>query len=141
MFFLDAGLGAKLCSIYQYPIDLVVIMSRDLILALATVAILSAQSGNSVISGSVKDPSDTPIPNANIKITNIDTGTQLATMTNEAGLYRAAALVPGNYRVEADSPGFERLTRGPIPVQVSQTVALDITLALGKQDQSIVVSE
>jgi carboxypeptidase family protein len=116
-------------------------MFRDLILALATVALVSAQSGNSVISGSVKDPLDTPIPNTNIKITNIDTGTQLATMTNEAGLYRAAALVPGNYRVEVDSPGFERLTRGPIPVQVSQTVAFDMTLALGKQDQSIVVSE
>jgi len=118
-----------------------VIIFRDLILALATVALVSAQSGNSVISGSVKDPSDTPIPNANIKITNIDTGTQLATVTNESGLYRAAALVPGSYRVEADSPGFERLTRGPIPVQVSQTVALDMTLVLGKQDQSIVVSE
>ena len=117
------------------------IIFRDLILALATVALVSAQSGNSVISGSVKDPSDTPIPNANIKITNIDTGTQLATVTNESGLYRAAALVPGSYRVEADSPGFERLTRGPIPVQVSQTVALDMTLVLGKQDQSIVVSE
>jgi hypothetical protein len=116
-------------------------LRRTLILAIAASALLLAQSGNSVISGSVKDPSDTPIPNASIKIANIDTGTQIGTVTNEAGLYRAAALVPGSYQVEADSPGFDHLTRGPITVQVSQTVALDLTLAIGKQDQSITVSE
>ncbi|HEY6987416.1 MAG TPA: carboxypeptidase regulatory-like domain-containing protein [Bryobacteraceae bacterium] len=116
-------------------------LSRILISVLFTIAVISAQSGNSVISGSVKDPLDTPIPNVHIRIVNVDTGTQLDTVTNETGLYRATALVPGNYKVEADSPGFEHLTRSPVVVQVSQTVALDLTLSLGKQDQSITVSE
>jgi len=116
-------------------------LPRILISALFTVALLPAQSGNSVIYGSIKDRSDTPIPHVHIQIVNLDTGTQLDTVTNETGLYRATALVPGNYKVEADSPGFEHLTRSPVVVQVSQTVALDLTLSIGKQDQSITVSE
>jgi hypothetical protein len=116
-------------------------IKKSFVLALLAVAVLFAQSGNSVISGSVKDPSETPIPNVHIKLVNLETGTQFDTVTNETGLYRATALVPGNYRVEADSPGFEHLTRSPIVVQVSQTVALDLTLSIGKQDQSITVTE
>jgi hypothetical protein len=99
------------------------------------------QSGNSTISGSVKDASDSAIPAARVKITNMDTGVRFDTVTNSAGLYRAGALVPGSYRVEADATGFDHLTRGPFTVQVSQTLALDLTLQVGQQNATVDVVE
>src|SRR4051812_17180975 len=94
-------------------------------------AIASGQSGNSTISGSVKDASESALPAARVKITNLDTGVRFETVTNSDGLYRAAALVPGSYRIEADATGFDHLTRGPFTLQVSQTLALDLTLQVG----------
>ena len=100
-----------------------------------------AQSGNSTISGSVKDASEAAIPEARVKITNVETGVQLDTVTNSAGLYRAGALVPGSYRIEADAVGFDHLTRGPLTLQVSQTLALDLTLQVGQQNATVNVVE
>ncbi len=106
------------------------------IIGLALFASLTfGQSGNSTISGSVKDASESAIPAARVKITNLDTGVRFETVTNSAGLYRAGALVPGSYRVEADSAGFDHLTRGPFTLQVSQTLALDLTLASGTAER------
>src|ERR1022692_1028421 len=100
-----------------------------------------AQSGNSTISGSVRDASEAAIPVARVKITNVETGVQLETVTNSAGLYRAGSLVPGSYRIEADAVGFDRLTRGPVTLQVSQTLALDLTLQVGQQNAQVNVVE
>ncbi|HXA53174.1 MAG TPA: carboxypeptidase-like regulatory domain-containing protein, partial [Candidatus Acidoferrum sp.] len=104
-------------------------------------AVVYAQSGNSVISGTVKDASDAAIPNAKIQIANIDTGVKQETTSNQDGLYRIPALVPGSYRVEADAAGFDHLSRGPIVVQVSQTLALDLTLQVGQHSTAITVAD
>jgi hypothetical protein len=100
-----------------------------------------AQSGNSTISGSVKDASEAAVPNTRVKITNVETGVQFDTAANTAGLYRAGALVPGSYRIEADAVGFDHLTRGPLTLQVSQTLEIDLTLRVGQQNATINVME
>src|SRR5713226_7876787 len=86
------------------------------------------QSENSTISGSIKDPADAAIPAAKVKITNVETGTAVDTTTNDGGLYRGGALVPGNYRITVEAAGFSALNRGPITLQVGQTIAIDLTL-------------
>ena len=85
-----------------------------------------AQAGNSTITGTVKDPTDAPIPGVTVRVLNLDTGIQLQTITNEVGVFRISALVPGSYNLQADLPGFSRLTRGPLVLQVSQTLAIDL---------------
>src|SRR5262249_45997146 len=101
------------------------------------VAAAFAQSGNSTISGGVKDASNAAVPEAKVKVTNVETGVQVDTVSNADGVYRVPALVPGRYRVEADAAGFDHLTRGPIVVQVSQTVALDLVLQVGQQATTV----
>src|SRR3954471_10078244 len=108
---------------------------------LLTLTAALAQSGNSVISGTVRDASDAPIVDAKVKIINIDTGVQSDTVSNSSGLYRAAALLPGAYRIEADSVGFDHLTRGPLTLQVGQTIAVDLILQVGKQSETVNVTE
>src|SRR4030095_398148 len=93
------------------------------------------------ITGTVKDPTDAPIPGVTVRVLNLDTGIQQQTLTNEDGVFRISALVPGNYNVLAELPGFSKLTRGPIVLQVSQTLAIDLPLQIGQLSQSVSVSE
>jgi hypothetical protein len=118
-------------------------MSRitAIVLLLGFSAAVWAQSGNSTISGTVKDATSAAVPGARIKIVNVDSGVRFDTVTNEAGLYRVGALVPGRYRVEVDATGFDPVTRGPITLQVGQTVAIDLTVEIGKQSDAVMVTE
>lgn len=113
------------------------------IFLLAVSAILAtAQSGTSTLSGQVKDPSGAPIPAARVRVVNTDTGVRsLPASTNDSGLYRFNALLPGRYRIEAEAEGFEQLTRSNLTLEVSQTLAVDLTLTVGKQSETVVVNE
>jgi len=115
--------------------------AAGVLLVALSVSFALAQSGNSTISGSVKDASEAAVPTARVKIVNVETGVQFDTVTNSAGLYRAGALVPGSYRIEADAVGFDHLTRGPLTLQVSQTLAVDLTLQVGQQNATVNVVE
>src|SRR6266853_4590444 len=112
-----------------------------LVLFTLTALVVSAQSGNSVISGNVKDAAGLAVPNAKVIIKNIESGVQVETVTNESGLYRAGAHLPGSYQVNVGVSGFDRLSRGPLTLQVSQTLAIDLILQVGQQNQSVNVVE
>jgi hypothetical protein len=99
------------------------------------------QSGNSTISGTVKDASNAVVPDARIRVINVETGVQVDTQSNAEGLYRVPALVPGSYRIEADAAGFDHLAKGPVVVQVSQTVALDLIVQVGQQATTVNVED
>src|SRR5258706_7209832 len=100
-----------------------------------------AQSGNSAISGNLKDATGAAVPGAKVIVKNLESGVQVETVTNDSGLYRAGALLPGSYQIEVDSDGFDHLSRGPITLQVSQTIAIDLTLQVGQQNQTVSVVE
>ena len=50
-------------------------------------------------------------------------------------------MTPGNYQLEAELPGFNRLTRGPLTLQVSQTLPIDLTLQVGQVNETVDVTE
>jgi hypothetical protein len=99
-----------------------------------------AQSGTSTISGVVRDSTDAPLPGATVKVVNEDTGVAIETVANAEGLYRVPALVPGHYRVEINLEGFDVAVRRPITLEVSQTLAVDAVLSVGKQSETVNVS-
>ena len=115
-------------------------MSRLFLAAIFPIYLL-AQSGSGVISGTVKDASGSPIPAAQVKISNEQTGVSAVTVSNESGIYRAVSLVPGTYRLEVDAPGFERLVRPALSLQIGQALAADLTLSVGAQNETITVTE
>ena len=99
-----------------------------------------AQTGSGAISGFVKDGTGAALPGATVKIVNVETGVSIELTTNEEGVYRATALVPGQYRVETSLDGFENSVRGPITLQISQTIAIDFTLGVGRQQETVTVT-
>ena len=86
---------------------------RSTLMAVVAILIMSAaafaQSGSSTITGIVKDITGAPIAAAGVKVTNGDTNVTIESLSNEQGLYRVGALVPGTYRVEITFPGFAPL--------------------------------
>ena len=116
-------------------------MKKLAILLSITAGVMHAQSGNATVSGSVKDSSSAAVMNVKITVFNTESGGQAQTTTNEDGLYRVSALLPGTYKVEASVTGFDRQTRGPVTLQVNQTLALDLTLTVGRQTQTLEVVE
>ena len=105
-------------------------------------AALSAQSGTSVIAGLVKDVTGAPIPAATITVTNEDTGVASEIVSNPEGFYRTSPLPPGIYRLEIAFSGFQPFTRRAIKLAVAQSLALDVTLEVAGQEETVdVVAE
>ncbi len=116
-------------------------MLRALVWIVLSATLAMAQSGNSTISGSIKDPTGAPVPTAKVKIVNEQTGVSSDQETNDEGLYRAGSLVPGVYRLEVEARGFERVVRRPLTVEVGQVISVDLTLQLGKASETVTVVE
>jgi len=101
-------------------------------------AALFAQSGSGTISGLVKDSTGAALPGVLVTVRNVETGVALDAVSNEEGAYRVGALVPGSYRVEASVDGFEPAVRA-VTLAVSQTLAIDITLDVARQSETVTV--
>jgi len=81
-------------------------------------ASLFGQGGTGTITGLVKDPTGSVVSGANVKLTNEENGTSFAQQTNDSGIFRAGSLVPGAYRIDIETAGFDKLIRRPVTVEV-----------------------
>src|SRR5436190_20778601 len=115
------------------------LQTMGVVIALSSFA--QAQTGTSVITGAVMDVTAGAIPGVDITLTNQETGATQQTVTNATGTYRFGSLPPGTDRIDAALPSFAPLSRGPLALQVSQTLAIDLTLQVGQIDQAVNVTE
>jgi hypothetical protein len=92
------------------------------------------------ITGEVKDQSGAVAPNATVTVTNTGTNAARSTSTNEAGIYSFPALVPGNYQIRVEAPGFQPIVRTNIELEVQQTARIDFRLVVGQAAQAIEVT-
>jgi len=93
------------------------------------------------ITGTVTDPSHAAVANANVTAKNIGTNAQTPASTNSEGAYRIVGLVPGNYIVTVESPGFRKAITQPQEVDVSTVRTLDVALEVGQPTETVTVSE
>jgi len=100
---------------------------------------LHAQVDTGSISGTVRDPSGAIITNATITVTNTADGFVSTATTNHDGLYTVVDLRPGNYRVSADAPGFQSLSRTGIDLRLQDRLAINFDLAIGQTATTQVV--
>lgn len=103
-------------------------------------AILVAQQGRGVIFGTVSDPSGAPVAAVKVQVTNVDTGVTVTGVTAQGGDYTTPGLLPGNYRVSVDQPGFKSLVRSGIVVQVDQRAEVNLELTMGSVQEKVDVT-
>ena len=70
-----------------------------------------AQESRGAIQGRVIDPTEAPVAGASVLAGNLDTGTTVRLVGNITGHYEANLLLPGTYRVVAESKGYKKLIR------------------------------
>src|SRR2546426_5237707 len=118
---------------------------RSLMVVLSVAFVLSAcsflqgQSTYGSITGSVTDPSGAAITDAQVTLTNLGTAEKRTQATGPDGLYTFVNLIPGNYKVEVEKPGFKHITRTPIVVEVQQSAKIDVTLPVGQANETVEV--
>lgn len=112
-----------------------------LLLVVATVLVFAAagfaQQPTAQITGIVSDASGSVVPNAQIRVTNTDTGIRWDTESNESGNYTFNNLPPGPYQVVATREGFSTVNRTGINLVISQVARLDFTLTVGSTTESV----
>ena len=89
-----------------------------------------AQNGGE-ITGTVTDSTGALVPNVDVKITSVETGSSKATKTNGAGIFDFPGLDNGDYNLTASSTGFQVYRKDGIVLNIAETLREDIALAVG----------
>ncbi len=97
-----------------------------------------AQEPTGIISGTVTDTSGAVVPDVTITITNKATGAARTTAANAEGLYSAPALLPGEYEVRLERPGFRTVVT-TVEVVAGGTVTRNLTISPGATNETVVV--
>jgi hypothetical protein len=99
-----------------------------------------AQVAGATLTGTVKDSSGAVIPNAQVVITDVDTGVIREVSSGSAGLYAGPNLLPGNYEIRVTAQGFRIQVQRGITLTVGSQQVLDITMQVGQITQTVEVT-
>ncbi|HYP14472.1 MAG TPA: TonB-dependent receptor, partial [Bryobacteraceae bacterium] len=108
------------------------------------VALLSAisafsQSATGTLTGNVTDATGAAVADATVIVENQRTGVRQTLATNETGNFTQPYLIPGEYRLSVEKPGFQKHATTAIGINVQQTVELNIALQVGEVSTTVEV--
>ena len=83
----------------------------------------------SEIAGVVRDPSENPVANAAVSLSQPETGLARHLATDSRGVFRFSLLQPGRYSVHVDAPGFGAVEYNEIDVNLSETSTIQVALS------------
>src|SRR5262245_50396748 len=96
---------------------------------------MSAQTGGGTfgtILGVVNDETGAVVPKVTVTATNEKTGVARSGVTNSEGSYQIPALLPGTYRVDAETSGFKKYQQAGVILRVNESARVDIRLQVGE---------
>ena len=108
---------------------------------LPVVSKLPAQSGtSSALAGEVTDASGAALPHATVTATEVDTRATRTGQTDAAGHFLFSQINPGTYQVVVEDSGFAVSKSEPTAVGVGRTVALNFSLQVQSNNQTVEVT-
>ncbi len=90
--------------------------------------------------GTVRDATGGVLPGATLVLTNIETGVERTSVTNEIGRYRIPAVPAGAYTLKVSLDGFATMQREGLLLEVGQVLRVDITLPPAGVSQEVTVT-
>ncbi len=115
------------------------------ILALLFLALLlrtgvTAQEATGKIVGQVTDPQGAVIADAKVTVTNVGTGIAQQAVTDKDGIYQVLHLAIGSYTVAVEHTGFRKMLTEAHPLEINQSLRVDVTLQVGAASETVEVS-
>ncbi len=92
------------------------------------------------VSGVVADPSGSPVPGAQVKMTETEMQFVRTTLTDSQGRYTLPNLPVGPYRLEVAAQGFKRYAQSGIVLEVGNNVQINVGMQLGALSEHVEVS-
>lgn len=102
-------------------------------------AALLAQTNQGILAGTVLDQTGAAVEGANVSSKAEATSYTLKTTTGAEGAFRFPSVPIGLYDITVTHPGFSSVTQTGVNVQISTTTAVNITLNVGKAEQTVTV--
>src|SRR5712691_6447705 len=95
-----------------------------------------AQTPAGTIAGVIRDSSGAVVPGVGVQAVNAATGLARNSVASEQGDYSFPALLPGEYQLNVEAPGFERVVRTVI-VEAGGTTIANLDLRVGEVKESV----
>jgi hypothetical protein len=115
------------------------IFATLLVCAMGVGVIWGQSQASSQIQGTVLDASGAPVPAAQVKATQTDTGSSRVVNTESDGVYVLTNLPIGPYRLEVSKPGFSTYVQTGIILQVATNPTVDVALKIGAVNEQVQV--
>lgn len=119
---------------------LCIVVAVGLFLCLLLSGHAFAQVDTGTIAGRVLDPSSAIVIGAKVTATEINKNLTYTAQTGESGTFVLSPLPIGQYSVRIKKEGFRPDVAGPFQLNVQQSVAVNVTLAVGQVNQQVTVS-
>src|SRR5258708_12613407 len=99
----------------------------------STLTLFSGSAWSATLTGSVLDPSSRPVLRAEVSLFPRDQIDPMRVLSDNAGAYRFENLLPGQYVLQVQAPGFARYKSTIVAVEPNDTFKLDVSLPLASQ--------
>src|SRR5262249_39261013 len=80
----------------------------------------------------VRDTSGGLIAEATVRAINLSTNLAVTTETNAEGNYSLGYLLPGDYNIVVNKPGFKQFERNGVKVAVNDRLTLNVAMEIGQ---------
>ncbi|MGA1984627.1 MAG: carboxypeptidase regulatory-like domain-containing protein [Candidatus Sulfotelmatobacter sp.] len=112
-----------------------------LLAAILSASLAFGQNANTgEIRGTVQDSTGAFVEGVKVTITNVETGVNIDSATNSAGIYDVPSVPTGLYTITFSKAGFKNFVRKGVTLEI-QTIAVDGTLQVGSISEQVVVTE
>ena len=114
---------------------------KTLSLLLISAASLLAQGVNAYLSGTILDPANQAVSDAQVKLTSTRGNQTLLGRSTDAGVFRINGLTSGTYSLVIEKEGFKPYRIDALDLVVGQEVTRTVRLELGTRQEAMVVTD
>src|SRR5215470_818957 len=112
------------------------LLALGFLLALISVT-ASAQVTTADLVGTIRDNTGAVVRGVKVMLTNVATGVSRSVTTTDDGNYIFTSLHPGLYSLTAEAPGFRKVERTGVELQVNQRAQVDLELPVGEVGETV----
>ena len=108
--------------------------------AVATVSAFGQVANNTSLVGTVTDASGAVLAGAQVTGINRDTKVEYPGKTNAEGYYSIPFVIPGNYDIVVEAPGFKKVTSTGVVATLNLAARTDVALSVGSSGEAVTVT-